>query len=105
MAYLVTANDKPKIDFAPENEVIEVLQNVRTILSTIKYEIPLNRQFGMDGSIIDLPIQQAQAKWSAEIFSQVKQYEPRAIIESISFTAELDGKLVPTVEVRINETG
>ena len=105
MAYLITANDKPSIDFSPENVVAEVIQNVRTILSTIKYEIPLDRQFGMDGSVIDMPIQQAQAKWSAEIFSQVKQYEPRAIIESISFESSIEGKLVPTVEVRINETG
>jgi phage baseplate assembly protein W len=105
MAYLITANDKPSIDFSPENVVAEVIQNVRTILSTIKYEIPLDRQFGMDGSVIDMPIQQAQAKWSAEIFSQVKQYEPRAIIESISFEGSIEGKLVPTVEVRINETG
>lgn len=105
MVYLVTANDKLKIDFAPENVVTEVIQNVRTILATIKYEIPLDRQFGMDGSIVDMQIQQAQAKWSAEIFSQVKQYEPRAIIESISFEASIDGTLTPTVEVRINETG
>lgn len=105
MAYLITANDKPSIDFSPENVVAEVVQNVRTILSTIKYEIPLDRQFGMDGSVIDMPIQQAQAKWSAEIFSQVKQYEPRAIIEKISFEGSIEGKLVPTVEVRINETG
>jgi phage baseplate assembly protein W len=105
MAYLITANDKPSIDFSPENVVAEVIQNVRTILSTIKYEIPLDRQFGMDGSVIDMPIQQAQAKWSAEIFSQVKQYEPRAIIEKISLEGSIEGKLVPTVEVRINETG
>lgn len=105
MAYLITANDKPTIDFAPNTVVAEVMQNVRTILSTIKYDIPLNRQFGMDGAIIDMPIHQAQAKWSAEIFAQVKQYEPRASIEAITFTAGLDGKLIPTVEVRINETG
>ena len=104
MAYLVTANDKPKIDFAPSTTVDEVLQNVRTILTTIKYQIPLARDFGMSGDVIDMPIQQAEAVWSNEIFTQIKKYEPRATIESITFTGELDGRLTPAVEVSINET-
>ena len=104
MAYLISANDKDEINFAPKTVVEEVLQNVRTILTTIKHQIPLDRDFGMSGDVIDMPIQQAEAVWSNEIFTQIKRYESRATIESIKFTGELDGRLTPTVEVSINET-
>lgn len=105
MSYLLAANQKPAIDLAPKTTVEEVLQNVRTIISTIKYEIPLDRGFGIDGDVIDIPMQQAQAKLTQEIFWAVRKYEPRAIIESISFTGDASGKMVPKVEVSIRETG
>ena len=105
MSYLVTVNQKPAIDLAPKTTVEEVLQNVRTIISTIKYEIPLDRDFGIDGDVIDMPMQQAQAKLTQEIFRAVRQYEPRAVIESISFSGDESGKLTPTLEVSIREVG
>lgn len=105
MSYLLTANQKPEIDLAPKTTVEEVLQNVRTIISTIKYEIPLDRGFGIDGDVVDMPMQQAQAKLTQEIFRAVRQYEPRAIIESISFSGDESGRLTPTLEVSIRETG
>lgn len=105
MSYLLTANQKPAIDFAPKTTTEEVLQNVRTIISTIKYEIPLDRGFGIDGDVIDMPMQQAQAKLTQEIFRAVRQYEPRAIIESISFSGDESGRLTSKLEVSIRETG
>ncbi len=101
MAYLVTANQKPEIDFAPASTTAEVLQNIQTILTTIKGEIPLDRDFGISGEVVDMPMPRAQAVWSNEIFNQVKKYEPRARIESITFQGEETGRLIPTVEVSI----
>lgn len=103
MSYLLTANQKPAIDLAPKTTVEEVLQNVRTIITTIKYEIPLDRDFGIDGDVIDMPMQQAQAKLSQEIFRAVRQYEPRAVIESIDFSGGESGRLIPKLEVSIGE--
>lgn len=103
MSYLLTANQKPAIDLAPKTTVEEVLQNVRTIITTIKYEIPLDRDFGIDGDAIDMPMQQAQAKLSQEIFRAVRQYEPRAVIESINFSGDESGRLIPKLEVSISE--
>lgn len=104
MAYIVSADQQSAIDFAPASTVTEVLQNIRTILSTLKGTIPLDREFGLDPDIIDLPTPQAEARLSQEIFDAIKRYEPRANIEKITFNGSIDGKLIPTVEVTINET-
>ena len=102
MAYIIQMKETPEIDFAPATVVEEVIQNVRTIVTTIKYSIPLDREFGIDGSVVDLPINVAKARLTNEIFRAVRRYEPRAVIESITFKGEETGRLIPTVEVSIN---
>ena len=102
MAYIIQMNETPQIDFAPASVVEEVIQNVRTIITTIKYSIPLDRGFGIDGDVVDLPINVAQAKLTNEIFRAIRRYEPRAVIESIAFKGEDTGRLIPIVGVSIN---
>lgn len=92
------------IDFAPENELLEILQNVRTILSTVKLSVPLDRDFGIDASLLDKPILEAKAKISSEIILAIKKYEPRVKVEEITFSGDMDGKLQPKVQVSIIET-
>lgn len=92
------------IDFSPDTEIKEILQNVKTILTTIKGSVPLDRDFGIDGSYVDKPMPVARARLSSEIMKAVQKYEPRVTITSISFSGNQDGILVPKVEVRINGT-
>lgn len=102
MNYLI---DPPKtIAFSPDTEIEEILQNVRTILTTVKGSVPMDRDFGIDGGYVDKPMPLARAKLSAEIMKAVQKYEPRVTISSISFSGSQDGVLVPKVEVRINGT-
>lgn len=101
MAYVLKADDTVKVEFAPATIVEEVLQNVRTIVTTIKYSVPLDRGFGIDGEVVDLPVHVAQAKLTNEIFRAIRRYEPRAEIKGIRFEANLDGRLVPTLEVEV----
>ncbi len=103
MLYIINGGDVPQIDFAPATVIEEVLQNVRTIIGTIKYSVPMDREFGIDGAIVDRPINVAKAHITNEIFRAVRRYEPRAVIESIEFTGDEIGRLTPTIKVSINE--
>ncbi len=101
---VITVSQTDTINFNPQTTIEEIAQNVRTILTTPKFSVPLDRDFGVDATIIDKPIPVAQAKMSAEIFNALKKYEPRVSIKKISWTAGLDGILTPKVEVIINES-
>lgn len=101
MNYLIEAGGG--IDFAPATEIEEILQNLRTIVSTTKWSVPLDRDFGLSADYADAPMAQAQAELAAEIITAVKTYEPRVTVETISFTAKDDGTLSPRIEVSINE--
>jgi len=87
----------------PANEVEEIVQNVRMILLTPKFTAPLNRAFGVAGSVVDLPIHQAAAFYQQSIVEAVAAYEPRAEVTSVTFggSEAADGVLRPRVTVKI----
>lgn len=95
------------VNFLPSSELEEILQNVRTIIGTRKGTVPLDRDFGLDWSFVDKPINVAQALVSAEVAKQVRKYEPRARIISISLdedlTGTLYGKMIPKVTIGVVE--
>ena len=101
MQYEVSVKAPEIIDIAPKNDVNEILQNVRTILATTKGTIPLDREFGIDGSVIDMPTMQAQAYLTNEIFQAIRRYEPGVSIDNITFDGEITGKLIPKVVITI----
>ncbi len=105
MSYFLQGDEVRTISFAPADEVKEVLQNVRTIITTVKHSVPMDREFGIEGTVIDLPLEVAKARMTNEIFRAIKIYEPRATVESVAFDGDENGRLVPTVEVSIKETG
>lgn len=97
----VTAELK-EISFSPTNEVEEILQNVKTILTTTKYSVPLDRKFGINAEILDMPLPYIQAKLTAEIISAIQKYEPRVVVNKVIYNGDgQEGKLIPTVRVMI----
>lgn len=103
MTYEISGGETPPINFAPATLAEEVMQNVRMIISTVKYSVPMDREFGIDGAVIDRPVNVAKAHLSNEIFRAVRRYEPRAVIESIDFDGDESGQLTPKIKVQINE--
>ncbi len=84
----------PNIDGLPAH----VTLCVKTILTTPTGTAVLDREFGLDPTLIDLPLPTAQARLTAEIITKLKRYEPRVKVESVSFTNDaLDGILKPKV--------
>lgn len=101
MIYDVLAQPMQGIDFAPASEAAEILQNLRTIITTTKYSVPLDRDFGFNADMLDKPMNVAQAQLQSEIIMAIKRYEPRVTVTSISFTGTDDGRLIPKVQVMI----
>ncbi len=94
------------VDFAPATVVEEIVQNVRTIITTPKFTVPLDREFGIDAGLIDLPIAVAQTRLTAEIIKAVHKYEPRCEVLKVMYTEQseddtADGRLRPLLEVRL----
>ena len=95
------------IDFKPASVTVEVMQNVRTILSTRKGSVPLDRDFGIDFTWIDQPISVARMRCQMAIIDAIEKYEPRAEIEQIEWSEKtedaMDGKTMPKVSISVKE--
>jgi phage baseplate assembly protein W len=90
------------IDFGAAG-VKEVLQNVRTLLATKKFSVPLDRDVGLDFSLLDKPYPRARTEVRTEIIQALRQYEPRAKVIRVLFDGDpADGVLNPKVTVRID---
>lgn len=93
MIYEVTTNTHDWKIF-PRNEIEEIAQNILMIISTQKYTVPLFREFGVNFSQLDAPINAMQAKMTAEVVSAVQKFESRAKVTEVLFNsndfAELD---------------
>lgn len=103
MQYEVTGNPG-KIDFGAEG-IASILQNVRTILCTPIFSVPLDRAFGVDLSVLDSPIPAAQAKLTSALYTALRQYEPRVRVLQIEYVQDeesmIDGRIVPRVLMEV----
>lgn len=105
MIYKVSQQDLSSIKLNESDTVASVLQNVAIILSTRRQSVPLHRAFGLSQHFVDKPIPVAKPMMISEIQEALLEFEPRATLVAVKFTedAAVPGKLIPTVEVEINE--
>lgn len=96
MKNVITITDTG-IDFSPPTEDAEIIQNVITICTTLKGTVPLDRDFGVDTSLIDEPDTTAGAKLAAEYMKAIREYEPRAEAVRIEFEADTGGRMIPRI--------
>jgi hypothetical protein len=78
------------IDFAPSGIIEEVSQNVRTLLMTAKYSVPLDRELGIDASFLDRPAPEAMARLRVQIAQEsgVSSREPPSRQSNSKHTTE-----------------
>ena len=90
------------VDFLPDSEVREIMQNVITICSTVKGSVPLDREFGINDNVIDLPANTARAKLAAEYVNAVRKFEPRADVVKVSFQEMDIQNVIPVLSIKLN---
>lgn len=75
-----------------------IYENLRILFSTPVGSVVLDRDFGIDWSIVDMPLQKAKAVLTIEYMEKVKKYEPRVKVTQVSFEmSNIEGILKPKV--------
>lgn len=85
----------------PSNEAEEIMQNVTTIVTTVRGTVPLDREFGISADILDAPMNRQQ-RLIAEVAEAIEKFEPRARLRRIEFVGNENGELNPTLTLEIN---
>lgn len=91
------------INWAPATERDEILQNVRSLLSSVAGTIPLARGVGISADVVDAPMSKAKATLMTATYRAITRNEPRARVLAI-YVDEVDpnsGRIVPRVKIAI----
>lgn len=64
----------------------DVLERIKTILTTPQGTVCYDRAFGMDMGIVDLPLPIARVRFLAAATEQLRRYEPTVRIKNASFS-------------------
>ncbi|EMK2741977.1 TPA: GPW/gp25 family protein [Escherichia coli] len=93
------------IDWSPKTVVEEVLQNVSTIINTQIGTVPYARKLGINSGLVDSPSPIFIATATREIIQKISEFEPRAIIHSVTFerTDVSDGFIRPKLVIGVRE--
>lgn len=86
--------------------LVQLMQEIRTVLSTRKGSVPLDRDFGLDWSILDSPMNAIKPRYVADVARQVEKYVPRVKVVEVRFIPggdAVDGIAHPVVRVSIRQ--
>lgn len=84
------------------NEIEEVIRNLKVIFSTPEGTVPFDRSFGIDFSIIDQPLEKAKNMLTVEFIKKTKRFEPRAKVVEVTYNHNgIDGAIIPKVVIEI----
>jgi phage baseplate assembly protein W len=88
-----------KIEFGA-NGNDEIIRNIKTILTTRAGTVVMDRDFGVNMDIADLPMEAAKNRLTVEYIKKVKKYEPRAEVKKVTFGYDaVNGILKPKVVI------
>ena len=83
-----------------EAERREIVRNVRTILTTPLGTCPLYRDFGLDVTYLDRPMNLAQNLFALAAMEAVERWEPRVQVTSVTFEVDpADGHMKAKVVI------
>lgn len=87
-----------------------LLQNVRIIVLTTVYSIPLDRAFAHKAEMVDSPAPVITTRMTADLIEAIEKYEPRIRVEKLVFEKAahgrgvlMEGRLTPRVTFSLRE--
>ena len=82
-----------------EAERREIIRNVQTLLTTPIGTCPLYRDFGLDVTYLDYPMDLAQNLFAVAAMEAVERWESRVIVTEVTFEADANGHLKAKVVI------
>ena len=82
-----------------ESERREIVRNVQTIMTTPIGTCPLYRDFGLDVSALDYPLDIAQSLIAVAAIEAIEKWEPRVTVKDLTFQPDTSGQLKAKVVI------
>ncbi len=83
-----------------KNEAEDIRRCLSALYMVRVGEQPLDRDFGLDQSFVDQPLNIAKNLLALEVIKKTKRYEKRVEVEKIDFKFDEEGQMIPVVYVK-----
>ena len=103
MSLIIRGEKSTQISLCETDTITSIVQNINMLITTKQGTIPMYRQFGLPMNYIDKPLLIAKTIATSEIITAIQNFESRATLCSVTFDVNLQGQLIPIVEVEPNE--
>ena len=103
--FRVSESDIKKIRLNETDAAKSVRQNIAIILNTWRGSVPLYREFGISPKFLNRPVPVVKSMLLADVQEAIEHFESRVSVVGITFDEDKEnpGRLIPIVEVEINE--
>lgn len=64
---------------------------------------PMDREFGLDGNLLDLPPEVAKNRYALDVIRKTEKYIREARVKEVTFIMNSDGSILPTIHVMLIE--
>lgn len=82
------------------SESEDILKCLRHLYTTPTGTYPMNRDFGIDANVVDMPLPAAKTMLAAEYINKTEIYEPRVEVDEVLFSESANPeKIYPVVKV------
>lgn len=84
--------------FAATDISSNIINSLKMLITTPVGTVALDRDYGLDMSFCDMPLHRAKQKFSTELITKIRKYEPRVQIKKIEFIAvATNDKITPKI--------
>ena len=87
-------------DFEIDEDIFLCL---KTLYSVEEGTQPLDRGFGLDGTIVGYPVEILKNKYALDIIAKTKKYEPRVKVTAVDFENTENGTIRPIIHIEKEE--
>lgn len=87
-------------DYLNATRLEELRRNLDMLYSTKAGTCPGDREFGLDPTFLDCPINVAKNLFALEVIEKTQIYEDKAEIVNIEYTQSANGNLTPKIVIR-----
>lgn len=81
----------------PDEEAEDIRRCLETLYTVRTGEQPLDREFGIDNSFLDQPINIAKNLFTLEVIEKTKRYEKRVEVEEVEYRFDGEGQMIPVI--------
>lgn len=80
----------------------DVFLCLKTLYSVAEGTQPLDREFGMDTTIVGFPPEIMKNKYALDVITKTEKYEPRVKVKEVTFEVdEENGLVIPTIHLEV----